>query len=204
MLKMKRLQEFVIAILAVGTFGVLLWQPLTSDTKPCSTGDSVPSEPRSEDRRVHSENGFSIVSPVNWMTRNSRSVIRLTPIEANAGQAKAGIVVVQSNNTPDDFTAQCEVEFLGQSVQQKVERHASTFDDLALTTWTYCFQRDGLGYKVSYFIADEFDDIPELAMQYLEYIADFRERLTARHCLLFCFWTTHLQFYTGNLDPLPD
>ena len=95
-------------------------------------------------------------------------MIHLTPKQVFAGRSKAGIVVSLHQEKPGDGNELSEVEFLGRPAQLKVERRRSTFDDPALTTWTYQFQHDGEWVEVSYFIAESHDNLPVPVMQYLE------------------------------------
>lgn len=172
----KRWQELAVALLILVPLMTLVWLPiLTSDTKPWEAGDSIPVEPPSEDRRVQNEAGFSIVSPPNWNVRNHRGIIFLAPKQVFEGRSKAGILVSQGREEPRERDDPQTVEFLGQPVRLTVKRRASTFDDPALTTWTYSFPRGGQWFEVSYFVAESREQIPEMALRYLETLKIFRD-----------------------------
>ncbi len=169
MVTRKRWQELAVVLLIIVPLMALIWVPiLTSDTKPCEAGDPIPAEPPSKDRRVHNETGFSIIAPPNWTVRNRKGMVHLTPKQVFDGRSKAGILVSLRHEEPGGLREAEAVEFLGEPAHLKVERRPSTFDDPALTTWTYIFQRNGQWLEASYFIADSHEQIPKMALRYME------------------------------------
>jgi hypothetical protein len=165
----KRWQELAVVLIIFVTLMTVIWLPiLTSETKPWETGHPVPTEPPEEGRRVYNEAGFAIISPPNWTARNRTGMIHLSPKQVFAGRSKAGIVVSRLNEEPQDLREAKSVEFLGHSAHLRVEQRPSTFDDPPLTTWTYAFQHSGEWFEVSYFIAEEHDEMPGMARSYLE------------------------------------
>jgi hypothetical protein len=168
--KLKHWQEllFILAI-PVPMMVLLLWPVLTSDTKPWQAGRAIPVEPPSEDRRVYNEAGFSIISPPNWTARNrGPGMIHLTPKQVITGRSRAGMGVTLRNEEPSDLPECVKTEFLGQPAYLKVEKRSSTFDDPAITRWTFYTDRDGQWFDVSYFVAEAHDEIPVMARGYLE------------------------------------
>ena len=165
----KRWQELAIVLLIIVPLMTFIWLPiLTSGTKPWEAGDPIPDEPPDEGRRVYNEAGFSIISPPNWTARNRTGIIHLTPKQVFDGRSQAGIVVSLHQEKPGEGSEFSEVEFLGRPARLKVERRRSTFDDPALTTWTFQFQHTGEWVEVSYFIAESHENLPAPAKQYLE------------------------------------
>jgi hypothetical protein len=167
----KRWKEFFVVLFVVIPLMAVIWLPiLSTDTKPWDAGNPVPVEPPSDDRRVRNDAGFSVVSPPNWNASNERGRIHLTPKQVFAGRSKAGLFVSEWPELPESLTQFEETEFLGRVAHLKVELRRSTFDDPALTTWTYLFQHNEKWIEVSYFIAEWYEEMPEMAMRYLETI----------------------------------
>jgi len=165
----KRCQELVVVLMILILLMALLGLPfLASDIQPWEAGRAIPAEAPSEDRRVHHEMGFSIVAPPNGTTRHLGGMLHLTPKQVFDGRSRAGIVVSQSSEQPSDLPPAQSVKFLGRPAYLKIDRRPSTFDDPALTTWTYSLQQDGQWFEISYFIAQSHEQIPEMALQYLE------------------------------------
>lgn len=171
--KRKLWQELaVVFLIVIPIMGLVWWPILTSDTKPWEAGRPIPVEAPSEERRVYNDAGFSIVAPPNWTEwlNVEPPMIQLIPKQVIAARSKAGMGIALLIDEPSDLV-QCEdTLFLGQPAHLKVERRRSTFDDPALTTWTYTFQLDGKWFAVSYFISEAHDEIPDMAQRYLETI----------------------------------
>lgn len=165
----KRWQELAVVLLIVVPVVALIWLPiLSTDTKPWNAGHFIPVESPSEDWRVHNDAGFSVICPPNWEARNQHGRIKLTPKQVRAGRSSAGIIVSEWDEFPESLTLYEDTKFLGTAAHLKVERRRSTFDDPALTWWTYFFQHDGKWIEVSYHISEWHEEIPEMAMRYLE------------------------------------
>jgi hypothetical protein len=169
MVKRKRLVELAVALLIIVPTMVLLWVPiLTSDTKPWEVGDAIPREPPSEDRRILNEAGFSIVSPPNWTVRNGNGLLHMRPKQVITGRSKAGISVSVWPEMPQELEDTEIAEFQKQPAHRRIEQRRSTFDDPALTAWTYHFERGGQWIAVGYFIAEAHEEVPEMVKRYLE------------------------------------
>jgi len=169
--KRKLWQELIVVLVIVAPIVGLVWWPiLTSDTKPWEAGRPLPVALPSEDRRVYSELGFSIIAPPKWIEWMSSepSMIQLTPRQVIAARSKAGMGIALLSEEPSDLGQCDDTEFLGHPAHLKVERRHSTFDDPALTTWTIYVQQGEDWFAVSYCIANAHDEMPEMAKRYLE------------------------------------
>ncbi|QDU39749.1 hypothetical protein Mal4_40960 [Maioricimonas rarisocia] len=176
--KLKTWQEVLVALLFVVPLMLFLfWPMLSSEVPPWETGRDVPAESPDESRRVHSELGISIIVPPNWTHRDmpERNQIGFYPRQSFPRRHRAGISVRRMNADSMTVHAQAtaeaktvETELAGYDARLTTLQRAGSFDDPPLKTWMFLVSAGDETYEVSYFLADDPDELPPMVRRYLE------------------------------------
>ncbi len=154
---MSRREMVIVGVILVGMFFAL-------DLHTVS-GRKIPVEPPAEERRVHSTRGFSIIVPPDWTESHSDGSIASFPNSSIAARARAMIVVaVMNENTAPTVAA----KFQDQSARLQFTQRPWMLDHPAWATWTYTTIHDGKPYFITYAVNEERDEIPPMALRYLE------------------------------------
>jgi|GEM_PF-7063807 len=170
-------QEVLIALLIAGPLLLFLFWPLLDmDVRPWETGRDIPAAPPDEDRRFESELGVSIVVPPNWAARDMpmlRQVV-LNPRQSFPRRHHAGISIRQLDAPPPESAQESPdgipTDLAGINARLAVSQRAGTFDDPPLTSWAFTMTARDRTWEVGYFLADETDELPPMALRYLETI----------------------------------
>src|SRR5688572_3874403 len=120
---------------------------LSSDVKPWEQGRDVPKTPPSEDRRIHTSQGFSIVAPPRWDTKDRVGRLVLVPKKSIPSRS-AVISVWRMEGPPPDQDTMSDTQFQGQPAKEVIETRMGTFDDPVSFGYALHFERDGSWYSL--------------------------------------------------------
>lgn len=137
-------------------------------------GKAIPDEPPSEDLRVTTPSGLSIVLPRNWVVRTMSDfewVIVATP-RTGSRRAKAAFEIYPfSGDVSEEVRSFRQVTFQGLEAYEHCDVELkSSFEDPARSNYTLVVLRGTERLRVTYMLAQEMTEPPEIIRQYINTI----------------------------------
>lgn len=135
-------------------------------------GRPIPEGAPDESRRIHHPAGFSIIAPPDWDARTDGPLF-LAPRQPGrpARRHKALISVMDiGHSQPSQLVEDLRVvEYLGQTAYEKMSVvRKDTFDDPAWSEYILFVRHGGSWYMVTYGIAEERTELPDVVRRYLD------------------------------------
>lgn len=136
-------------------------------------GRDVPSDPPTEENRVHHPLGFSMICPENWKSMSMGEMGRydgsITLLPEGKRRYSGGMYVQLLKEPPENLNQLPTIEFQGKPARLRVSlSHDTGWEPPPRSSFELILERNGRWFSIVYGIFAELDAIPETVWPYLE------------------------------------